>query len=80
MSDKVKSFGEDLNVALSEVRAVLNHWNLRRDADSGQWNEYLVVRVPGKPDSFVVLEHPEDKSGFAEKLVAFHKSEAAEGR
>lgn len=80
MDNKLGAFGKDLNVVFSGVRAVLDHWGLKRDADSGQWNEYLVVRVPGKPDAFVVLEHPDDKSRFADKLVVFHKSEAAEGR
>lgn len=77
MDDKVEGFSQDLNVTFSEVRAVLDHWALTRGKG---WQEYLLVRGPGKEDSFIVLAHPDDKSDFAERLVELHKSEAAQGK
>lgn len=72
-SKKMESFSDDLNISMSEVRALLNHWGLK------DWREYLVVRKPGKPESYIVLANPSDKSGFEEKLVALHAATAQEG-
>jgi hypothetical protein len=62
-----EDLNEDLNVGMTAVRRTLEHYNL------GQWNEYLVVRKPGCPDSYIVLSRPSDESDFADRLVAFHK-------
>jgi hypothetical protein len=70
MSAKMGDFKDDLDVVMSEVRAVLEHWGL------GAWKEYLLVRQPEKPESFVVLAHPSDRSDFADKLIALHRKEA----
>lgn len=65
---------DDLSVGMTEVRRTLEHYNL------GAWREYLVVRQPGEPDSFVILAPPGDKSGFAARLEEFHHVEAMKER
>lgn len=62
-----QDLASDLSVGLSEVHWTLKHYNL------GDWNEYLLVRRPGCPESFIVLRHPSDTSDVEERLVAFHK-------
>ena len=41
----------------------------------GSWNEYIVVREPQQPNSYLVLAHPADQTDFAERLIDFHKAE-----
>lgn len=65
-----QDLNEDLNVGMTEVRRTLEHHNL------GEWQEYLLVRQVGRPNSFIVLAHPRDKSDFDEKLIAFHKEQS----
>jgi hypothetical protein len=69
MSDKMVRFSEDLNIAMTEVHTALGRWGL-----SG-WREYLMVRLPDKVESFIVLAHPSDKSDFADQLVRLHKDD-----
>jgi hypothetical protein len=71
MSDKMVHFSQDLNVVMTGVREALHRWGLT------EWREYLVVRVPGKVNSFIVLAHPSDKSDFADQLVRLHKDDAS---
>jgi hypothetical protein len=65
-----QDLNEDLNVGMTEVRRTLEHYHL------GEWQEYLLVRRKGCPNSFIVLAHPRDKSDFDEKLIAFHKEQS----
>lgn len=74
MQNKMEGFHDDLNVVMSQVHEVLEHWGL------GAWKEYLVVRQPDRRESFVVLAHPSDKSDFADRLVELHRREAATDR
>jgi hypothetical protein len=69
-----KDLNGDLSVGMTEIRATLEHYKLTNKG----WTEYLLVRKPGCPGSYVVLAHPEDASGFDEKLMEFHKAEAEE--
>lgn len=69
-SAKLTNFNDDVSVSLSEVRAVLDHWGLN------DWQEYLLVRRPGKPNSYVVFANPKDTSDFQEQLIEFHKTQA----
>lgn len=69
-TEKVNNFNDDVSTSLSEVRAVLDHWGLK------DWQEYLLVRRLGKPDSYVVFANPKDTSDFQERLIAFHRDEA----
>jgi len=64
-----KDLNDDLNVGMTEVRRTLEHYNL------GEWQEYLLIRRAGSEGSFIVLSHPRDTSGFAAKLVEFHKEQ-----
>lgn len=68
-----EDLNEDLNVGMTEVRRTLEHYNL------GKWQEYLLVRRPGRSGSFIVLAHPRDKSDFADKLIKFHREQAEQG-
>lgn len=61
----------DLSVGMSEVRHTLNHYNLTQKG----WREYLLVRKPGCPGSFIILAHPKDDTGFDVRLMEFHKAE-----
>lgn len=72
MAKTIESFSEDLNIAFTNVHVTLEQWGL------GEWKEYLVVRLPGKQESFIVLAHPDDKSDFADRLTALHKYTAEE--
>lgn len=65
----MEDFNEDLSIALTEVRNVLDHWGLK------DWREYLVVRRPARDGSYIVLANPNDKSDFQESLVEFHKKQ-----
>jgi hypothetical protein len=67
-----KDLNDDLSVGMTEIRATLEHYKLTNKG----WTEYLLVRKPGCPGSYVILAHPEDASGFDEKLMEFHKAEA----
>jgi hypothetical protein len=69
--NKMALFSEDLNISMTEVHRLLEHWGL------AGWREYLVVREPTKPESFIVLAHPSDKSDFADKLVRLHKDDVS---
>lgn len=69
-----KDLNDDLNVGMTDIRRTLEHYNL------GEWREYLIVRKPGCPGSYVVLSRPSDDSDFAARLVKFHESESAEGQ
>lgn len=71
-TEKVQNFNDDLSISLSEVRAVLDHWNLK------DWQEYLLVRRPGHPNSYIVFANPSDTSGFEERLMRFHKEQAVQ--
>lgn len=66
----MERFSEDLNISMTEVHRLLEHWGLKG------WREYLVVRAAGKPESFIVLAHPSDKSDFADQLIQLHKDDA----
>ena len=72
MENKISNFNDDLSISLSDVRACLDHWGLK------DWKEYLVVRCPGKEDSYIVMANPADKSDFADRLVELHKQVAKE--
>lgn len=61
---------DDLNLGMAEVRRTLEHYNL------GEWQEYLLIRQKGRPQSFIVLAHPSDKGDFDERLIQFHKDES----
>lgn len=63
---------DDLSVGMTEVRWTLEHYNI------GEWQEYLLVRKRGHPDAFIVLQKERDTSDFADKLVEFHKAQAAQ--
>lgn len=65
-----EDLNQDLSVGMTEVRRTLEHYNL------GEWQEYLIVRRKGKPDSFIVLAKEADTGDFAERLTAFHKEQA----
>jgi hypothetical protein len=67
-----KDLNDDLSVGMTEIRATLEHYKL---TDKG-WKEYLLVRKPGCPGSYVILAHPEEASGFDKRLMEFHKAEA----
>lgn len=69
-----QDLNDDLSVGMTEIRATLKHYGL---TDKG-WREYLLVRKPGAPESFVILAHPDDDTGFDESLMEFHKAECAE--
>jgi len=56
---------------MTEIRATLNHYKLTEKG----WREYLVIRKPGSPGSYIILTHPKDDSGFDVKLMEFHHSE-----
>lgn len=71
MSDKMSRFSDDLNAAMTEVHDALKRWGL------AGWREYLVVREPSKPESFIVLAHPSDKTDFADQLVRLHKDDVS---
>lgn len=66
-----EDLNQDLSVGMTEVRRTLEHYNL------GEWREYLLVRRAGHPESFVVLAKEADTSDFADRLVSFHKEQAA---
>lgn len=63
---------DDLSVGMTEVRKTLRHYNL------SEWMEYLLIRQREKPGSYIVLAHPRDASDFQQRLIQFHKDEAAE--
>lgn len=65
-----EDLNQDLSVGMAEVRRTLEHYNL------GEWQEYLLVRRVGRPDSFLVIKKDRDTSDFADKLAAFHKEQA----
>jgi len=66
-----KDLNDDLSVGMTEVRRTLEHYNL------GDWNEYLVVRQPGKAGSFIILNRESDTSDFADRLKALHLEHVA---
>ena len=66
-----KDLNDDLSVGMSEIRATLDHYRLTQKG----WREYLIVRKPGCAESFIILTHPNDASGFDERLMEFHKAE-----
>lgn len=66
-----KDLNEDLSVGMTEIRATLKHHKLTEKG----WREYLLVRKPGFPGSFIILAHPKDDSGFDFKLMEFHEAE-----
>ena len=68
-----EDLNQDLSVGMTEVRRTLEHYNL------GEWQEYLLVRRKGRPDSFIVLAKETDTSDFCDRLAAFHKEQAAAG-
>lgn len=67
-----QDLNNDLSVGMSEVRATLKHYGL---TDKG-WREYLLIRKPGCPGSYVILAHPQDATGFDSRLMQFHITEA----
>lgn len=69
-----EDLNKDLNVGMAEIRRTLKHYNL------GEWKEYLIVRQPGKPGSYIILTHPSDKSDFPDRLLTLHLEQVARER
>jgi hypothetical protein len=46
-----KDLNDDLSVGMTEIRATLEHYKLTNKG----WTEYLLVRKPGCPGSYVIL-------------------------
>lgn len=67
-----QDLNDDLSVGMTEIRATLKHYGLTEKG----WREYLLIRRPGCPGSYVILAHPNDATGFDSKLMQFHITEA----
>ena len=67
-----QDLNDDLSVGMTEIRATLKHYGLTEKV----WREYLLIRKPGCPGSYVILAHPDDATGFDYKLMEFHVAEA----
>lgn len=61
----------DLSVGMTAVRETLEQSGM------GDWEEYLVVRRPGKEENYVILSHPEDQSDFPDRLRDLHREQCA---
>jgi hypothetical protein len=70
-TDRRALLNQDFNIYMTGIRGVLENWG------SGDWQEYLVVRRRDKPESFIVLNHPSDKSDFADQLIRLHRDDAS---
>ena len=67
-----QDLNDDLSVGMTEIRRTLEHYKLTEKG----WREYLLVRRPGHPGSYIILAHPKDDSGFDLKLMEFHNQQA----
>lgn len=64
-------FEQELDVALTLIHNMLEAYGLNG------YREYLLIRKPGKPDSFIIRNLASDASDFPARLEALHREHCA---
>jgi len=65
---------EDLELLMNEVHQTLRHYGLVG------YQPYLIARIPGKPQSYIVEGQASDKGRFDLELIKFHQELANAGK